>query len=609
QWTPWVKQALAGKSVNTEQHVTALDNDFYFDVTFNPIITPDNQITGVAVFSRDVTAGVLAVRALRENEQRYRAVVDNQTDLIFRFRPDTTLTFVNEAFCKFFGKGRGEILGQSFLSMMRIPRDYHGVIQQKIEQLIANPVPLTHEHPLVDVKGELHWQEWTDHAILDDQGKVVEIQSSARDTTRRKLAEAALRESEQRYRAVVENQSDLVSRSTPEMILTFVNDAYCRYFNKSRDELIGKSFLLLIPEEAHEQVRATFAEMQINPEVRSDQRRYFSGDGEVRWIEWTNNPILDERGQLVEMQSTGRDITDRKRAEDERNEYIQRLEILQRLDSELNQTLKLDYVLEMALDAAVRMSGAQAGAIHLMEDDGNVRVAQVIGDYPVSMLGTIMPPDVGIVSRVIRTLQPELVSDVSTDPDYVGNVPNIEAQITIPLMSQERLIGTLNVQTRDTARFTQQIFDFVKLLSSRIASALDNARLYYILSKQYEELENVYEHVSGLEQLKSQIIRIAAHDLRNPLGVITGYLQVIDGDPALDLPQHTKEQLKIIEDSANRIEKISRDILTLERVQNAQRGINLETVNLTDMVKSSYQEHVPQAAMKCHDFQLMPLPA
>ena len=49
---------------------------------------------------------------------------------------------------------------------------------------------------------------------------------------------------------------------------------------------------------------------------------------------------------------------------------------------------------------------------------------------------------------------------------------------------------------------TQQIFDFVKLLASRIASALDNARLYYILSKQFEELENVYEHVSGLEQLK-----------------------------------------------------------------------------------------------------------
>ena len=609
QWIPWFKQALTGKSVSVEQHVTALDNEFFFDVTFNPIVTPDNRVTGVAVFSRDVTAAVLAVRALRENEQRYRAVVDNQSDLIFRFRPDGTLTFVNEAFCQFFGKGRGEILGQSFLTMMRIPRDYHSVIQQKIDQLIANPVPLTHEHPLVDFKGELHWQEWTDHAIVDEHGEVIEIQSSARDTTRRKLAEAALRESEQRYRAVVENQSDLVSRSTPDTILTFVNDAYCRYFNKSRDELIGQSFLLLVPEEAHEQIRVKFEEMQRNPTVRTDHRRYFTGDGEIRWLEWTNNPILNERGEIAEVQSTGRDVTDRKQAEDERNEYIKRLEILQRLDSELSQTLKLDYVLEMALDAAVRISGAQAGAIHLIEDDGRIRVAQVIGDYPRTMLNTIFPPDSGIVSRVIKTLQPELVSDVNNDPDYIANVAAMKAQITIPLISQERLIGTLNVQSRDSARFTRQIFDFVKLLSARIASALDNARLYYILSKQYEELENVYEHVSGLEQLKSQIIRIAAHDLRNPLGVISGYLQVIDGDPDLTLPDRTKDQLKIIGESADRIDKISRDILTLERVQSAQRGINMDTVDLTEMVKSSYKEHVPQAAMKGHDFQLLPLPA
>src|SRR4030095_14657527 len=169
--------------------------------------------------------------------------------------------------------------------------------------------------------------------MLDENGAVIEIQCAARDTTRRKLAEAALRESEQRYRAVVDNQSDLVSRSTPDTTLTFVNDAYCRYFNKSRDELIGQSFLMLVPEEGHEQIRVKFEDMQRNPSVRTDHRRYFTGDGEIRWLEWTNNPILNERGEIAEVQSTGRDVTDRKRAEDERNEYIRRLEILQRLDS------------------------------------------------------------------------------------------------------------------------------------------------------------------------------------------------------------------------------------------------------------------------------------
>ena len=63
------------------------------------------------------------------------------------------------------------------------------------------------------------------------------------------------------------------------------------------------------------------------------------------------------------------------------------------------------------------------------------------------MRGSIMPAGAGIIARVVKTQRAEMVMDVSVDPDYVANVPDSKAQITIPLISQERLIGTLNVQT------------------------------------------------------------------------------------------------------------------------------------------------------------------
>jgi PAS domain S-box-containing protein len=602
QWMPWYQRALAGESFTVEQQVSTEDQTFFFEITYNPIVTGET-VTGVAVFSRDVSGRAVAVRALRESERRYRAVVDDQSDLISRSLPDTTITFVNDAYCEFFGKTREQLIGQSHLILS--PESEHEAMRDRIDMWMKNPSIYTNEARHVMPDGEVRWIEWTDHALLNEKGEVIEFQSAGRDVTRRKLAEIAHLESEQRYRAVVEQQRDLVSRSTPDTVLTFVNDAYCRYFNKSREELIGHTFLVTVPTEYHATIRAKYADMVSNPTVRTDER-YYMMDGEVRWLEWTNHAILDDQGEVVEFQSTGRDVTERKRAEDERNDYIIRLEILQRLDTELSQTLKLDYVLNVALDASVRISGAKAGAIHMVEVGRDMRVAAIIGDYPASMLNEIIPAGVGLIGRVARTLQPEWIKDVSKDADYVGNVPGIKSQITVPLLAQERLIATLNVQTSDPKRFTQQIFDFIKLLASRIASALDNANLHQMLQQHFDELHNVYEQVSDLEQLKSQIIRIAAHDLRNPLSIISGFLQVIQTDPDLQLPERTLGNLRIIGENADRIEKISRDILTLERVQ---RGIHMDAVDLTEMVRTSYNEQVAQATMKSIDFQLMPLPA
>jgi PAS domain S-box-containing protein len=69
-------------------------------------------------------------------------------------------------------------------------------------------------------------------------------------------AQEALRASEARYRALVESQLDLISRYRPDTTLTFVNDAYCRFYGRTREELIGRSFLLWVAPEFHEGVLA-----------------------------------------------------------------------------------------------------------------------------------------------------------------------------------------------------------------------------------------------------------------------------------------------------------------------------------------------------------------
>jgi len=134
-----------------------------------------------------------AAEALRESEARYRAIVEDQTELICRFRPDGTLTFVNEAYHRYFGKRREELIGCSFMPL--IPEDDQEFVEKQFTSLSPENPITTYEHRVVLPSGDMRWQQWSDRAIFDEQDRLVEYQSVGRDTTERRWAERELQRS------------------------------------------------------------------------------------------------------------------------------------------------------------------------------------------------------------------------------------------------------------------------------------------------------------------------------------------------------------------------------------------------------------------------------
>ncbi|MGC9526024.1 MAG: PAS domain-containing protein [Limnospira sp.] len=124
-------------------------------------------------------------------------------------------------------------------------------------------------------------------------------------------------ESEARYRAVVEDQTELICRFSPDGILTFVNEAYCRHFGRTREELLGHPFAPRIPEEDRERVMETLAVLSPENPYVTHEHRAIDPLGQIRWHQWSNRAILGDRGEIVEFQAVGRDITALKQAEDE----------------------------------------------------------------------------------------------------------------------------------------------------------------------------------------------------------------------------------------------------------------------------------------------------
>ena len=146
-------------------------------------------------------------------------------------------------------------------------------------------------------------------------------------------AEQALLESEGRYRRLVEDQPDLICRFTPEGNLTFVNRAYASFHGKELSECVGTNLFESVPEPDRAGLRTHFATLRPTKPFGGIEHRVLSRGGEVRWVYWTNRAFFDSEGRTTELQSIGSDVTDRKRAEEDRRMLEEQVRQAQKLDS------------------------------------------------------------------------------------------------------------------------------------------------------------------------------------------------------------------------------------------------------------------------------------
>lgn len=130
----------------------------------------------------------------------------------------------------------------------------------------------------------------------------------------RKSVEESLRKSEERYRAVVEDQTELICRFLPDWTLSFVNSAYCRYYGRKQEELIGKPFFQLLPALENERTIQHLAGLSPENPVVVSEHQVIAADGNLRWQQWTDRAIFDSSGRLLEFQSVARDVTELKNA-------------------------------------------------------------------------------------------------------------------------------------------------------------------------------------------------------------------------------------------------------------------------------------------------------
>jgi len=253
-------------------------------------------------------------KAFRESEEWSRRLMESLPAIVYRYSHRKGASYWSPQVEDILGFSQRDLLEKPFLWHDAIHPDDLPMVDEAIAAFeIGNRIDLNYR--IRDAHGIWRWFHDRSIGRLDVEGEDV-IEGLAFDITAQKRAEQALRESEQRYRGIVEDTPVLICRFLPGGEITFVNEAYCRYFEKTAEELVGSTFLTLIPEKDREIVMRNINFLTVDSPTQSHDHRVVTPEGMTRWQRWTNRALFDKEGNTVAYQAIGDDITERKRAEE-----------------------------------------------------------------------------------------------------------------------------------------------------------------------------------------------------------------------------------------------------------------------------------------------------
>ncbi|MEH1919251.1 PAS domain S-box protein [Nostoc sp.] len=287
----------------------------------NLVLCTDGQtqlLQGLVFDISDVYDELCLRKQVQESEARYRTILEDQTELIARGLPDGTFTFVNEAYCRFFGLERDKIIGQHYEPV---------VFEEDRERVFSLVNSISLENPVISIENRaiacagVRWTQWIVRGIFDEQGMLVELQSVGRDITDRKLVEQALSENEQKFRAIFNQTIQFMGLLQANGIVLEVNQTALDFAGINREEVVGKPFWeakwWTISLNTQEQLKTAIASAANGESIRYEVE-ILGRDAQAIAIDFSLRPILDQTGRITLLISEGRDITEYQAALQER---------------------------------------------------------------------------------------------------------------------------------------------------------------------------------------------------------------------------------------------------------------------------------------------------
>jgi PAS domain S-box-containing protein len=330
------------------------------------------------------------------------------------------------------------------------------------------------------------WYKCIDKAIQWSGGKHVRFEIAI-DITEHRQLEEALRESEERFRSVVENSHDGILIVDDNFKIIYANDEVERLSGYLKEEIIGQDFRKFLDEESRSLAEYKYMRRQKGEKMISKYEfKIFRKDGEKRDIEVKSAVMQDSRGKVLSVVQI-LDITESKKMEEEKKRFEERLSILHKYAQNLNMAKSLEEIYTLTLDAMEKTLGfkyagfsvVKGGKLHSVARRGYLKA-------PLTMLP--LDGDKGITVKAARMGETVFVPDVGKDKAYVQVGETIRSELAVPIKMANKVLGVLNVESEKLAAFDEEDKKLLEILASHAATAISNFEHAKNLEAQAREL-------------------------------------------------------------------------------------------------------------------------
>ncbi|MFH1242575.1 MAG: PAS domain S-box protein [Pseudomonadota bacterium] len=309
-----------------EREGTRLDGRIFFMRGY-PFRDANGEIIGGVEVTEEITERKLAEAALRESKERYRGLFDNSTDFFFTLDLEGNFTDVNKAAERLTGFTKEELIGMNFRDYT--PEDTHEKIFEAFHRLFEEGKALQ-DFPLeVTVKDSIKKYFETSTTTLRKGEKIIGFQGVSRDITKRVHYEEALKQSEDKYRTILESIEEGYYEVDLAGNFTFFNDSLCKILGYSDDEIVGMNYKEYTDEETANKIYGVFNKVfRRGKSATGFDWPLTCKDGGKRYVEISVSLMTDSEGQATGFRGIVRDVTEKKKTE---AELIQTKNLLQNI--------------------------------------------------------------------------------------------------------------------------------------------------------------------------------------------------------------------------------------------------------------------------------------